>query len=295
MERRSWQPGRCRRFCRWSTDERGHDPGYKYRDRAGTAAIWLPKLRLAIREGDQSQESRPADQHRQLGRCRLRPFPSTRKKGDRNVRIVRWQRVVKRVMDLGVAVPAVVVLSPLYALCWAAVRLTSPGPALFLHSRLGKDGVPFTILKFRTMLVGAHLRATRDGQGANVVPRDDSRVTRIGRLLRSTSIDELPQLFNVIMGDMSIVGPRPDEAEAICLYSSEERSKLEMRPGMTSLAMINGRNSISWRERLQWEIRYVENYSVRLDLAIILKTIPVVLLRRGVYTAPAQGEGVDRV
>ncbi|HSY52591.1 MAG TPA: sugar transferase [Thermoanaerobaculia bacterium] len=189
-------------------------------------------------------------------------------------------------MDLGIAVLAVIIFSPLFALCWIAVKVTSRGPALFLHSRIGKDGTPFTILKFRTMNVGAHLNERRDSQGANVIPPFDPRITPIGRLLRATSIDELPQLLNVIRGDMSIVGPRPDDARDIVLYSPDDRRKLEMRPGITSLAMINGRNSIAWRERMEWEIRYVENYSLRLDVKILFKTILVVLGRRGVYTPP---------
>lgn len=208
------------------------------------------------------------------------------------MRIRKWQKAVKRIVDLSIAVPAVIFLSPLFAVCAVLVRVRSRGPVIFRHARLGKDGVPFTIFKFRTMVAGAQLQETRDGQGANVIPPSDPRITPVGRILRATSLDELPQLFNVIRGDMSIVGPRPDDARDIVLYTAADRRKLEMKPGITSLAMIKGRNSIAWRERLQWEIRYVENYSLWLDFQILMKTIPVVLFGRGVFTPP---KGEDRV
>jgi lipopolysaccharide/colanic/teichoic acid biosynthesis glycosyltransferase len=200
---------------------------------------------------------------------------------------------LKRAMDLACALVALVLLAPGLLLIAAAVRLTSKGPAIFRHERLGKDGVPFTAFKFRTMYEGAAVDTKRDADGATVVPEQDPRVTPLGRVLRQWSLDELPQFWNVLRGDMSLVGPRPDETLALALYSERERRKLDMKPGLTGLATIHGRNSIPWRERLEWDVRYVESFALALDMAIISRTVKVVLGREGIYTVPAPGEGLD--
>jgi lipopolysaccharide/colanic/teichoic acid biosynthesis glycosyltransferase len=168
--------------------------------------------------------------------------------------------------------------------------MTSPGPAIFRHQRLGKNGVPYTVYKFRTMYEDAEVRTRRDGQGATVIPEVDPRVTALGRFLRQWSLDELPQLWNVLWGNMSLVGPRPDELLAMELYDDRERLKLCMKPGLTGLAVVNGRNQIPWRERIEWDVRYVETFSLELDLSILLRTVKVILGREGIYTSAKESK-----
>ena len=208
-----------------------------------------------------------------------------------------WQAAVKRGTDVVVASTALVLFSPLLLLIAAAVRLTSPGPVLFRQARIGRHGEIFTLLKFRTMVTGADRRERRGADGANIIVPRDPRITRVGRILRTLSLDELPQLINVLRGEMSLVGPRPDDAKDLYLYGDYERQKLTMKPGVTSLAMVHGRNSIPWRQRLEWEIRYVREFSLLLDFSILARTARVVLLREGVYTAdePIHEEGEDDV
>lgn len=145
--------------------------------------------------------------------------------------------------------------------------------------------MPFRICKYRTMYQGSEAKAQRDDQGANVIPDNDPRITPLGKILRRLSLDELPQLWNVLKGEMSLVGPRPDETLALSLYAEGEKAKLLMKPGITGLAMVNGRNSISWRERIQWDVKYVQEFSLRLDLEIVWRTVRVVVQRQGVYTS----------
>lgn len=187
---------------------------------------------------------------------------------------------LKRIVDIAASALALLLLSPVLAVLALAVRTGSPGPVLFRQRRLGLAGVPFTILKFRTM----HHRAEdiRNADGSTFSADDDPRVTRIGRWMRKTSLDELPQLWNVLRGDMSLIGPRPDQVDQIRYYSPEDRIKLRMRPGITGLAQISGRNRISWALRRQLDREYVEQWSPALDLRILLKTVPYVLLRRDV-------------
>lgn len=195
-----------------------------------------------------------------------------------------WQLVVKRTADIIISVLMLTVLSPVLLAISLLIVLTSPGAPIFRQARLGHNGVPFRICKFRTMYPGSEARAQRDEQGANIIPRNDPRITPVGQILRQSSLDELPQLWNILMGEMSLVGPRPDEILALALYTEHDKLKLSMKPGLTGLAMVNGRNSISWRERISWDVRYVQEYSLRLDLAIIYRTARTVLLREGIYT-----------
>ncbi|MGH9205622.1 MAG: sugar transferase, partial [Acidimicrobiales bacterium] len=181
----------------------------------------------------------------------------------------------KRVLDLVcislLAAPAAVTS----AMCAAAVRLTSAGPALFRQERVGRDGRPFTILKFRTMI-----------DGDNPLHPEEDRITTIGRWLRRTSLDEVPQLWNVVRGEMSIVGPRPTLAYQVERYTPVQRCRLSVRPGLTGLAQIRGRNTISWSERIDFDLEYVERQSLRLDLTIMCWTLFDVLKRSGVEGHP---------
>lgn len=184
----------------------------------------------------------------------------------------------KRAFDLAVAIPATILLAPVMAGVAAWVRLDSPGPAIFRQRRAGAFGRPFTCLKFRSMVDGA------EGRGAGLaVMEDDERITRVGRVLRRLSLDELPQLLNVIRGDMSIVGPRPTVPSQIAHYDDIQRRRLLARPGITGLAQVRGRASIPWSQRIALDVEYVDRWSMALDMRIIADTIRVVLRGEGQY------------
>lgn len=190
--------------------------------------------------------------------------------------------MMKRVLDIVVSATALAVLAPLAILCAVAVKLSSRGPVLFSQLRLGQYGKPFRLWKFRSMY---HRCADyRNPDGSAYTGADDPRVTPIGRFLRATSLDELPQLWNVLRGHMSLVGPRPDQADQHRFYSEEERRKLLVKPGLTGLAQISGRNAISWAQRKALDVEYVERRSLRLDLLILCRTIPYVCLRRDLHS-----------
>ena len=196
------------------------------------------------------------------------------------------QRAAKRAVDVAGASVLLVALAPAMAAIAAAVRATSPGEALFRQERVGKDGRPFTILKFRTMVKDA----PRSALGTYCYA-DDPRITRVGRVLRATSLDELPQLVNVLRGDMSFVGPRPDLPHHVARYSPEQRRRLAMRPGITGWAQVNGRNSIPWERRIELDVEYVSRWWLGLDAIVVARTIGVLLSRRGVQLPAKVGEG----
>ena len=183
-----------------------------------------------------------------------------------------------RFRDLLVASVALVVLAPLMLLCALAVRRSSPGPVIFRQERLGLQGRPFHLLKFRSMIHNApHLR---NPDGSAYSGAGDPRTTRVGRFLRATSLDELPQLLNVVLGDMSLVGPRPDQVDQLHFYTESEKRKLDVKPGITGLAQVSGRNNISWERRKALDVEYVDRHSFWLDLTILARTVPYVLLRK---------------
>lgn len=184
----------------------------------------------------------------------------------------------KRALDLLIAVPAAIVLSPAMIAIAAWVRRDSPGGAIFRQARVGHAGRPFALLKFRSMVTGAE----RLGAGLAVTAGDD-RITRAGVFLRRYSLDELPQLWNVIRGDMSLVGPRPTVAWQVAHYDARQRRRLDARPGLTGLAQVSGRNSLPWSERIELDLRYVDGWSLRGDLALLARTAWVVLRRAGAY------------
>lgn len=186
--------------------------------------------------------------------------------------------LVKRLCDMTVAAVGLVLLAPLMAVIALLIKCESRGPALFCQVRVGLGGRPFTMYKFRTMVPGAE-------QGGLTVLSGDPRVTRLGHWLRSFSLDELPQLANVLQGEMSLVGPRPLLPKQIEKFTPFERTRLAVLPGMTNLPALKGRNSLSWDERMRWEIYYVEHWSLWLDLHILIRTLWIVPLRKGVYAA----------
>jgi lipopolysaccharide/colanic/teichoic acid biosynthesis glycosyltransferase len=177
----------------------------------------------------------------------------------------------KRAADVATAAGALVVLSPLLLLAALAIKLTSRGPLLFTQDRVGRGGRRFRVLKFRTM------RGGRRPDPEELVPLNHPEITRVGRLLRRTKIDELPQLLNVLAGDMSIVGPRPTLSEQVEQYDDFERRRLEVRPGCTGLAQVNGNTALPWPERIKWDVFYVDHCSPWLDAWILLKTVAVIV------------------
>ncbi|HUQ93355.1 MAG TPA: sugar transferase [Bryobacteraceae bacterium] len=190
------------------------------------------------------------------------------------------EKILKRVLDAGLAGWMLVALCPVMLIIALAIRNTSAGGALFRQARLGKDGIPYSILKFRTMYEDAV--EIRNADGSAFSSAKDRRVTRLGQWLRGTSLDELPQLWNVLVGEMSLVGPRPDQVDQLGFYTEQERRKLLVRPGMTGLAQISGRNRMAWQKRKVLDVKYVDNWSLLLDLRILAQTIPYVLLRRDI-------------
>jgi lipopolysaccharide/colanic/teichoic acid biosynthesis glycosyltransferase len=174
---------------------------------------------------------------------------------------------VNRVADVAVAGLGLVLTSPLLAAAAVAIKLEDGGPVLFRQTRVGKDGEDFELLKLRSMSVGAE----HVGAGF-AVDRGDSRITRVGRVLRRTSVDELPQLWNVLRGDMSVIGPRPTLRYQVDRYNDRQRRRLEVRPGLTGWAQVNGRATLSWDERIELDVWYVEHRSAAVDLKILLRT-----------------------
>ena len=186
--------------------------------------------------------------------------------------------MIRRFLDVLASGMGLAVLSPLFGLMALAIKLDDPGPVFFRQERAGKDGRVFLIFKFRTMVVD-ETRTNRDV----IIPEEDPRITRVGRFLRKTSLDELPQLINIFKGEMSLVGPRPTLPVQVEDYDSWQRRRLLVKPGITGWAQIHGRNALTWPERIELDIWYVEKRSFRLDLKILLETFFVVLNRQGIY------------
>ena len=189
--------------------------------------------------------------------------------------------IFKETFDKAIAIVVLIILSPLFIIISVLIKSDSRGPVFFVQERAGVKGKLFNSIKFRTMV---HKAAER-GLGLNIRAGDE-RITRIGKLLRSWSLDELPQLINVLRGDMSIVGPRPTLPYQVELYNDFQRRRLLVKPGITGWAQVNGRNAISWEQRIKLDVWYVENWSLWLDVKILLKTVTVVIRKEGLY-----GEG----
>ena len=188
------------------------------------------------------------------------------------------QLAIKRIFDFFAAFFGLVLLVPVVLAVAVLIKLTSKGPILFCQDRLGKNAIIFRLYKFRTMVPNA----VNMEVGLSVI-ENDKRITPIGKFLRKTSLDEFPQLFNVIKGDISLVGPRPTIPQHLGYYGEFERTRLKMRPGVTGLAMVRGRASIPWSQRIKYDVQYVENFSLWLDLKILVETSLVVLKRENTY------------
>ncbi len=196
-----------------------------------------------------------------------------RQSSDRRSGLPRWLDVVLAGFGLALS-------SPLLLVAAIAIKLDSRGPVFYRQQRVGLDGAMFEMWKLRTMAHGAPLGGIWDP-----LTKDDPRVTRAGTLLRRTSLDELPNLFNVVRGEMAIVGPRPTISEQVDEYTPEQRRRLEVKPGLTGWAQINGRASLPWEERIELDVWYVDNRSPRLDLRILGRTLALLVTGRGLYEA----------
>lgn len=196
---------------------------------------------------------------------------------------------MNRALDLVLAAGALLLSAPVLLVAAAAIKLDSPGPVFYRHLRVGRDGVPFELWKLRTMVVGAEHR----GAGLYIEDRDP-RITRAGRLLRRFSLDELPNLLNVLQGDLAIVGPRPTVQVQVDRYTPHQRRRLEVRPGITGWAQVNGRTELSWPERIELDVWYVDHRSPALDLRILARTVKLLATGQGLYSQELEQGWGDR-
>ncbi len=223
-----------------------------------------------------------------LGRVELNNMGGIPVLGVRDTRLNSMDALVKRLVDLGL----IIVLSPLACLLSAviamAIKLDSRGPVFYAQERVGQDGRPFTMIKFRSMVVNADQQKAalwhmNEVDGPIFKIRDDPRLTRVGRFIRRLSLDELPQFYNILLGHMSFVGPRPPLAEEVARYQPWHRQRLEIKGGLTGLWQVSGRSDLTFDEQCLLDIYYIENWSLALDLRIILQTLPYAMFRRGAY------------
>jgi lipopolysaccharide/colanic/teichoic acid biosynthesis glycosyltransferase len=192
--------------------------------------------------------------------------------------------VIRRTLDITVSALALALAAPLLALAIVAIRLESRGSPIYRQRRVGKDGREFDVVKLRTMVAGA------EHQGAGLaIDANDPRVTRVGALLRRTSLDELPNLLNVLRGEMSLIGPRPTLPGQVAQYSERQRGRLQIRPGITGWAQVNGRAALPWSERIELDLWYIQHRSWRLDLEILRRTPALVLGGSGLYKGHTGG------
>jgi lipopolysaccharide/colanic/teichoic acid biosynthesis glycosyltransferase len=203
--------------------------------------------------------------------------------------VVRSAHVLKRALDILLAGPLLLVLLPFFALLALAIRVESPGPPLFIQTRVGRWGRTFKMYKFRSMYIDAEARkaellaANEMAGGVIFKMQRDPRITRIGRVIRKASIDELPQLWNVVKGDMSLVGPRPALPSEVDVYSLADRRRLAVIPGITCIWQVSGRSDIPFPQQVELDVRYIESQSLLTDLKLLAQTVPAVLFGRGAY------------
>jgi lipopolysaccharide/colanic/teichoic acid biosynthesis glycosyltransferase len=192
--------------------------------------------------------------------------------------------VLRRAFDVAVAAAALTLTSPILALSILAIRLETPGHPIYRQRRIGQDGRPFDVLKLRTMVAGA------ESMGSGLaVNEGDPRITRVGAILRRFSIDELPNLVNVLRGDMAVIGPRPTLPVQVAQYTDRQRGRLQLKPGITGWAQVNGRTSLPWSERIELDLWYIEHRSLRLDLKILVRTAAIVFGGEGLYKGDTGG------
>lgn len=198
------------------------------------------------------------------------------------------QFIIKRILDFLLSLIGIVILIPLYLILYVAIKVDSKGPAIFKQIRVGKDGKNFTIYKFRTMIVNAdkksELKINPEDLGNFVFQsKSDNRITKVGSFLRKTSLDELPQLFNVLIGNMSLVGPRPEIPDVVKYYPKEYAQRLLVVPGITGLAQVSGRGEIELGKTVFYDLTYIKKFSVFYDIKILFKTVTSVLKKEGAF------------
>jgi lipopolysaccharide/colanic/teichoic acid biosynthesis glycosyltransferase len=208
--------------------------------------------------------------------------------GARQPVIPGWQQLIKRMIDITGALIGLGISIPLVTIAALAIKLDSPGPIFYWQVRIGENGRPFRIVKLRSMINNAEEQLTELIDLAQLPEpvykiTNDPRVTRVGKVLRRTSLDEAPQFYNVLIGEMSLVGPRPEEAQIVALYRDQERRRLAIKPGLTGPMQISGRGNLTLAERLRLELEYIDHYSLRRDFQIMLRTIPAVFRGHGAY------------
>ena len=220
---------------------------------------------------------RQADRGRSISRMRAWRFT------------VRMSYFMKRSMDIVLSVIALVLLLPLFIVLAILIAATSPGPVFFVQIRVGQFGRHFRFYKFRSMYIDAEkrkeelLKSNQSGDGVIFKMKKDPRCTAVGRFLRRTSLDELPQFFNVLLGDMSLVGPRPPLPSEVCQYTLEERKRLNVKPGITCLWQVQGRSDIPFRKQVELDKEYIKSRTLWRDIVILLKTVPAILSGKGAY------------
>jgi len=199
-----------------------------------------------------------------------------------------YKFVIKRIIDFILSIIGILLLSPVYLALIIAIKLDSKGPAVFKQTRIGKDEIPFTIYKFRTMIVNAESKKTLEIDPKNIEnfvfqSKNDHRVTKIGSFLRASSLDEIPQLFNVLIGNMSLVGPRPEIPEVVNVYPENYKQRLLVKPGITGLAQVSGRGEIELGKTIFYDLSYIKDFSLWFDFKIIFKTFKNVLKKEGAF------------
>lgn len=185
-----------------------------------------------------------------------------------------YEKYIKRIIDIVTSLLIMVIFSPVYLICSILIFINMGLPIIFKQKRVGKNEEIFNMYKFRTM-------TNKKDEKGNLLP-DSKRITKLGKFLRKTSLDELPQLYNILIGKMSFIGPRPLLVKYLPYYTEEERHRHDIKPGLTGLAQCMGRNIVSWDQKFQYDLEYVKNISFKMDLKIIIKTIKIVLLREGI-------------
>jgi exopolysaccharide biosynthesis polyprenyl glycosylphosphotransferase len=254
-----------------------------------TAALYLRRLSWELEGSGVELLVAPGLMEVAGPRLHMRPFVGLPLLAVEEPNFRGTSRVVKTLIDRFAAGLALLVLAPVLLGVAVAVRLDSAGPSLYRQERIGKGGRPFTMFKFRSMVIGAHEQRdlvaadNLNGDGLLFKARNDTRVTRVGRVLRRFSLDELPQLINVLTGSMSLVGPRPPLADEVARYEQSVHRRLLVTPGLTGLWQVSGRSDLTWEESVRLDLRYVENWSLTLDLMILWKTLSTVVRASGAY------------
>jgi len=205
---------------------------------------------------------------------------------DKDIKAKKFQFVIKRFMDILLSIIGILILLPVYAIISIAIKVNSKGPAIFKQVRIGKNHKPFTIYKFRTMVVNAEQKRELEIDPEKIgdfvfQSRSDDRITKVGAFLRRTSLDELPQLFNVLIGNMSLIGPRPEIPDVVKFYPKEYEQRLLVSPGITGLAQISGRGEIELSKTIEYDLTYIKEFSIWNDIKILFKTFFSVLKKEG--------------